>query len=57
MKKNRNNFAYMKCKLKQQQMIKIDNSNLDKLDKMRFKKKTLSIIDCLLNRLIKSFSM
>jgi len=37
----------MKCKLKQQQRIKIDN--LKKLGKMYFKKTILSILDRLLN--------
>jgi hypothetical protein len=39
----------MKCKLNQQQRIKIDNSYLKKLGKMHFKKPILSIIDRLLN--------
>jgi len=46
----------MKCKLKQQG-INIDNSYLEKLGKMSFKTPILSIIDCLLNKLIISFSM
>jgi len=45
----------MKCKLKQQQRIKIDNGYLKKLGKMHFKKLILSIIDRLLNRLIMFF--
>jgi len=45
----------MKCKLKQQQRIKIDNSYLEKLCKIHFKKPNLSIIDSLLNRLISIF--
>jgi hypothetical protein len=47
----------MKCKLKQQQRIKIDNNYLKMLGKMHFKKPILSIIDRLLNRLIMSFSI
>jgi len=50
-------FTYMKCKLKQQRLIKIDNDYLKKLGKMHFKKLILSIIDRLLNRLIMSFQM
>jgi len=38
-------------------MIKIDNSYLKKLDKMRFKKPILSKIDCLQNRVIMSSRM
>jgi len=38
-------------------MIKIDNSYLKKLGKMRLKKPILSINDCLENRLIMSFLM
>jgi len=39
----------IKINLEQQQMIKIDNSHLEKLDKMRFKKPVLCIIVCLQN--------
>jgi len=45
----------MKCKLKQQRRIKIDNCYLKKLSKKHFKKPNLSIIDRLLNRLISIF--
>jgi len=38
-------------------MIKIGYSYLKKLDKMRFKKPILSIIDCLQNRMIMSSPM
>jgi len=47
----------MKCKLKQQQKIKIDNRYLEKLGNKHFKKSILSIIDRLLKRLIMSFPM
>jgi len=48
---------YIKINFEQQQMIKIDNSYLKKLDKMRFKKPILSIVDCSQNRMIMSSSM
>jgi len=38
--------------LEQQQMIKIDNSYFEKLDKMHLKKPILYIIECLQNRMI-----
>jgi len=47
----------MKINLEHQQMIKIDNSYLEKFDKMCFKKSILSIIDCLQNGLIMYFPM
>jgi hypothetical protein len=50
-------FTYMKCKLKQQQRIKIDNNYLEKLCKMHVKKTNLSVIDRLLNRLKMYFPM
>jgi len=37
--------------------IKIDNSYLEKLDTKPFKKSILFIIDCMLDRLIMTFSM
>ena len=47
----------MKCKLKQQQQTKykLTTNIKKKLDKTCFKKSILSIIKCLINRLLMSF--